>query len=59
MANENTSTNIGILFPDDLFKRIETERKRREALAGVDIQKSSFIRALVAERLDELENSGA
>jgi len=58
MASENNeTTTIGVVFQDDLFQRLEEERERREKLAGVSISKSSFMRALLDERLKQLEAS--
>ena len=56
MTNEIAeTTTIGVVFQNELFKRLEGERERREALAGVSISRSSFMRALLDERLKQIE----
>jgi hypothetical protein len=62
MENEKTteeavSTVISLRVPNDLFERLEAERKRRGEQVGMELPRTSTINTLLGERLDRIEAS--
>lgn len=51
---EQTKT-VGIVMPADLLSRVEREIERRSKAAGCPLAMGAIMKALMAERLDAIE----
>ena len=56
-SSEEAVTATSLRIPGPLFERIEAERKRRGKQVGVELPRTSLINALLAERLDEIDEA--